>query len=274
MMFGIDLSAAAVEAHALEKGIHDGDGAMTEAEKVMARYSLLMQQTDIVTGDFANTSDGLANQQRILKASIENVRAEIGQQFLPILENFMTFVLEEVIPAVTAFWEELTDHSGEAQAQIGAIGDAWAEFSSIFQTEASSIKNNDVFKWMGDSMVSVIKMMTHMATFFAEIGSGMEKMGRDGGDSALRLQGIQQVLGAGGKAQAAADRVKFADQKIRPSGADAARRSSNVNINMNINRATVNADQIVRDINAKLKNQGSNVILRLQQLPILILRQT
>ena len=42
-MYGIDLSAAAVEAHALEKGITDGTTEMTEAEKVTARYSLLMQ---------------------------------------------------------------------------------------------------------------------------------------------------------------------------------------------------------------------------------------
>ena len=105
--YGIDLSAASVEAHALEMGIWDGVGAMTESQKVQARYSFLMEQTDKVTGDFANTSDGLANQQRILKATLEDTRAEIGEKFMPIMQGIQTFILEKVIPAFTAFWEEL-----------------------------------------------------------------------------------------------------------------------------------------------------------------------
>lgn len=260
--FGIDLSDAAVKAYGLESGIYDGEGAMTESEKTMARYGLLMHETDQVSGDFANTSGSLANQQRILEASLEDVRAEIGEKFMPILSDFMSFILENVIPAVEDFWANLTDPNGEAMSQIGALGDAWAEFTSVFTIESGKIKSNDIFKWMGDSVISVIKLMTNMATFFSEIGQGMEKMGRDGGTAALRLEGIQQVLGAGGKAQAASDRIKFADQIMPKSGADAARKAANSNINVNINRATVNADQIVRDINAKLKNQGSAVILR------------
>jgi hypothetical protein len=261
-MYGIDLSAAAVEAHALEKGIHDGDGAMSEAEKTMARYSLLMEETDLVTGDFAATADGLANSQRILEATIEEVRAEIGEAFLPILETLMAFILDEIIPAIQGFWEELTDPSGEAQSQIAAIGDAWEEFSSVFAVESASIKSNDVFKWMGDSMVSVIKMMTHMATFFAEISSGMEKMGRDGGDAALRREGLAQVLGAGGKAQAAANQVKFADERITPTSLNNQRRGFDTSIEININRARVDAQDLLDDINNTLRKNGSNVIIR------------
>ena len=81
--YGIDISAATVEQHALEEGIWDGVGAMTEAEKVTARYSLLMAQTDKVAGDFANTSDGLANSQRRLAAAVEELQAELGQALTP-----------------------------------------------------------------------------------------------------------------------------------------------------------------------------------------------
>lgn len=70
--YGIDLSAAAVEAFAFSKGIAKKGEKLTEAQKIQARYASLMEQTSIAQGDFANTSDGLANQQRILDAQTQN----------------------------------------------------------------------------------------------------------------------------------------------------------------------------------------------------------
>jgi hypothetical protein len=84
--FGIDLSAAAVTAHGLAMGLGEGSGALSEQEKILARYDLLMQQTDKTAGDFANTSDELANKTRIVAAETENAKAQIGESFAPVLE--------------------------------------------------------------------------------------------------------------------------------------------------------------------------------------------
>ncbi len=97
--FGIDMSAATVEAHALATGMIASKSEMTEAIKVQARYSLLMQSTNKVAGDFANTSDSLANQQRILAAKMDDAKATIGQAMIPALEGLMNVV----IPLVEAF---------------------------------------------------------------------------------------------------------------------------------------------------------------------------
>jgi phage-related protein len=83
--FGIDLSAAAVEAYAMANGIGTAGKEMSEAEKVQARYGLLMEQTALTQGDFANTSDGLANGMRILRSTFEDVKANIGTAFLPFM---------------------------------------------------------------------------------------------------------------------------------------------------------------------------------------------
>jgi len=99
--FGIDVSAAAVETYALANGITDNAKAMTEAEKVQARYGLVMEQTNKMSGDFANTSDGLANQQRILAAELENVKATVGQAMVPALQALMGAV-GPVVEAFTA----------------------------------------------------------------------------------------------------------------------------------------------------------------------------
>ena len=101
--FGIDLSAAAVEAYALENGIASSAGSMTEAEKVQARYGLLMQSTAQTAGDFANTSGSLANQQRILGASWSNITATLGAAFLPMVSSVVSFINERVMPTLATF---------------------------------------------------------------------------------------------------------------------------------------------------------------------------
>lgn len=51
-----------------------------------------MAQTAVTAGDFANTSDSLANRQRTLKADIENLSATLGNQLLPVMERVLAVV--------------------------------------------------------------------------------------------------------------------------------------------------------------------------------------
>lgn len=81
--FGGDVSAATVEQYALENGLIASKGEMTEGVKVLARYGLFMEQTESNAGDFADTSDGLANSQKILRAQIKDLSAEIGSRLVP-----------------------------------------------------------------------------------------------------------------------------------------------------------------------------------------------
>lgn len=98
--YGIDLSAAAVEAFALKKGIGSANGELTEAQKVQARYGLLMEKTSKTQGDFQNTSKGVANQQRILSANWKDLQAKVGTAFLPVLAKLALFLNTKVGPAL------------------------------------------------------------------------------------------------------------------------------------------------------------------------------
>jgi hypothetical protein len=82
--YGGDVSAAAVETFALENGLIKTKSELTESIKVQARYGLLMEETNKVAGDFAKTSDGLANQQRILAAQWEDLSASLGKTLIPV----------------------------------------------------------------------------------------------------------------------------------------------------------------------------------------------
>ncbi len=112
--YGIDLSAAAVEAYALANGIGDGTGALTEAEKVQARYGALLEQTSKVQGDFANTSGELANQNRINAAEWDNIQAKIGGAFLPVAQQLATVLADDILPAISDMAEQYGPELGQA----------------------------------------------------------------------------------------------------------------------------------------------------------------
>lgn len=60
---------------------------LSAAAKAQATYSLFLKDTKDAQGDFARTSDSLANRQRILSAQWENITAKIGVALLPVLEK-------------------------------------------------------------------------------------------------------------------------------------------------------------------------------------------
>ncbi|GAF81854.1 unnamed protein product, partial [marine sediment metagenome] len=94
--FGLDLSAASVNAFAYANGIAEAGSKLTEAEKVQARYGLLMEQTSKTAGDFANTSDSLANSQRILTANWKDAQVELGEKLLPVMQEFTKLGIKAV----------------------------------------------------------------------------------------------------------------------------------------------------------------------------------
>lgn len=85
--FGVLLSDAVLKEEAMALGIYDGTGALTAQQKVLAAQAAIMKQTTDAQGDFARTSDGAANQQRILSATIEQAQTEMGAALLPVLES-------------------------------------------------------------------------------------------------------------------------------------------------------------------------------------------
>ena len=61
---GIDISETTVQQELMAEGVAKVNGQYTNAQKIQARYALIIKQTGNAQGDFARTSDGLANSQR------------------------------------------------------------------------------------------------------------------------------------------------------------------------------------------------------------------
>jgi phage-related protein len=115
--FGIDLSAAAVESYAYANGIGTVGTELTEAQKVQARYASLMAQTAKTQGDFTNTSDQLANSQRVFNAELANIQATIGTAVLPVLTELMQTANSELIPTFKEMATELGPKIADALKQ-------------------------------------------------------------------------------------------------------------------------------------------------------------
>jgi hypothetical protein len=114
--FGVNLLDSEVKAYAVQAGIAAVGKELTATEKVQARFGLLMQETSKTAGDFANTSDGLANGMRILQKQVSDTEAEIGEQLLPVLAELLPIVRDlvkdlgtQLVAAVKAVdWKALT----------------------------------------------------------------------------------------------------------------------------------------------------------------------
>jgi hypothetical protein len=87
--FGINLLETEVKAFAVRTEMIKQGETLTEQQKVLARYGLIMESTAKTQGDFANTSTGLANGMRILQAQIMDTQGEIGNALLPALEQIL-----------------------------------------------------------------------------------------------------------------------------------------------------------------------------------------
>ncbi|MFO6447868.1 phage tail tape measure protein [Erythrobacter sp. NE805] len=83
--FGVFLSEAAVQSKALEMGLTGINDPLTEQEKVLARYVIILEQTKKAQGDVERTSGGTANQIRAAQAAFAELQVVVGTKLLPVI---------------------------------------------------------------------------------------------------------------------------------------------------------------------------------------------
>lgn len=272
--YGIALKKSDVNARLAAEGLDKLEGEQLKQAEAQAALTLLYEKSTDAQGQANREMDTAAARSERLKATIENLRAEMGEKLLPIFVDIVTYITEDIIPAFQDFYAELTDPSGEAAMQMEALGEAWGIFVGDFKAGAADVKSVDVFKWIGDSTVSVIKNLTHLSTFVSEIFSGMAKIFQAGFSlgpiaNALRATGIRQVSGAMAAANRAAGSIRFSDELYRDTTLGTAAGSPSAmqaqTININVNRAAIDPDRIVAELDAAMRSRGLNTITRTLQ---------
>jgi hypothetical protein len=101
--FGVFISEARVQTEAYKSGIAEMGAELTDAQKIQARFNIIMQDTAKQQGDFSRTiGESLPNQIRALKAEFTNLAAEVGQHLLPVFLAVVKIVREIPTPVLAA----------------------------------------------------------------------------------------------------------------------------------------------------------------------------
>lgn len=117
------INAAAVQQRAMADTGKTNTQALTDQEKALATYELMLSGAGKAQGDFDRTASGAANQMRITKAELANASAEIGQRLLPIVQKLVGWVSDaaNAFASLPAPMQDIILAAGLMVAAIGPI---------------------------------------------------------------------------------------------------------------------------------------------------------
>lgn len=154
-------------AESSSKGMKD----LSQAEQVQLRYNYVMEQTKNAQGDFARTSDGAANQQRIFTESLKQLGATMGQNLLPTITPFIK-KLNEIVKKFGALDKNTQKNIvkfGAFAAALGPVTKVFGTFTSTLGKSADGIsKFIDVMK--GDKVKAFGNAIKKLGTGFLNAG--------------------------------------------------------------------------------------------------------
>lgn len=76
---------------------------LDQGTQIFLRLISFMQQSEAATGDFSNTLDSsFENQQKKLKANLEEIQVELGQKLLPMLIDLFSWLNDHINQVITA----------------------------------------------------------------------------------------------------------------------------------------------------------------------------
>jgi len=116
---GILINETTVKTFALSKGLITEGQDMSETQKVIARYLLIMEQTKNAQGDLARTMDSPANMARRQQARLEELAITMGQKLLPTFVKIM-----EAIDGLITWFTNLDDKTQENILKFAAFAAA------------------------------------------------------------------------------------------------------------------------------------------------------
>lgn len=140
---GVVMTQTALDSYAMANGFGKTTKQMSEQEKVALRYSFVLDQLSSASGDFQRTSDGWANQMRILNLNLESFKANIGQGLINIFTPLLQMInaLVERLTVLGAKFREFTELvMGKKQNQnTQATASAAAELGESYAQSAEGV---------------------------------------------------------------------------------------------------------------------------------------
>lgn len=137
------INAAAVQQRALAMTGKTATAMLTDQDKALATHALLVEGAGKATGDFANTSTGMANSMKRIKASVADATSTLGEKLLPILQ-----------PLISGFADKLPGALDVAIGLFSGIGRVVGPLVGMLSSFAGNLIS------FGTSIFNVIQLLT------------------------------------------------------------------------------------------------------------------
>lgn len=115
----IMLNEAGVKAKAIEMGLGDANGKLSEQEKILARAQLIMEGSTRAQGDAVRTAGSFANQVRTLSGAWNDLAVKLGTVLLPLATKFVT-----ALTGLVRWFEQLSPATQEWIVIAGGVAAA------------------------------------------------------------------------------------------------------------------------------------------------------
>ena len=175
--FGVVMTEANLSAYAMSKGITKAYSDMTQAEKVILRYSFVLNTTKNAQGDYARTCNNWANQVRLLKNQFSDLLAIIGGAFMKVLTpviQLINLLLQKVITLANVIAEAFGGTGiKEIKASTGSGADNTSDMAdnlSDSNKEAKKLKST----LAGFDQLNVLSDPTDSSSSSGATGTGVD----------------------------------------------------------------------------------------------------
>lgn len=180
---GISVTQATLQEKALALGITENVNAMTDAEKSLLRYKVILDSMKNMgaVGDLAKTIESPANALRILQMQLTQLARAIGSLFIPILT--------QVLPYIQAFTNVLTKLISKLAVLLGFKMPTWknSDWNKISDTSGIVADNLDNAK-------NSAKKMKDYLMGFDELNVIKPDTGTSGGNDNLVSSGLGDLM--------------------------------------------------------------------------------
>jgi hypothetical protein len=170
--FGIVITEAELQAELFRMGITKSKDQITAAEKVQARLNLILAGTTDAQGDAARTADSYANQVKAMEASIDELKAAIGTEMMPVFLDFVK-TIKDASQAVADFMNagkpDMDSVKGISEAQV-ELRDRMAENrAEMEKMEEQNLQNTAGYRLLSAESANLTAEMSNQEAALARI---------------------------------------------------------------------------------------------------------
>ncbi len=150
--YGVVLNATKIEQHIMNQNLVESKKDITQAMKAQAAYELIVKGSEAALGDFNRTSDGYANQVKIMTAKMDDLAAKLGTIFIPIMKDIVSIITKDILP----IFEDWIENMGGVSVLSEKVGRA---LQFVIKVGSGLIKTIGVIITTGKELLNIFSAL-------------------------------------------------------------------------------------------------------------------